>query len=88
MREDRPLDLNAAVLAMLCVSLLWCGVVCERETLCGRLLACPKIIIMREDARAVSSAALASGSMLHRSHTTLQLVATTTLPSTQQSQRV
>jgi hypothetical protein len=39
MREDRPLDLNAAVPAMLCV---WCGVVCERETLYGRLLACPK----------------------------------------------
>jgi hypothetical protein len=69
MREDRPLDLNAAVPAMLCCA---CGVVGERETLCGRLLARPKNNIMREDARAVSSAALASGSMLHRSHTTLR----------------
>jgi hypothetical protein len=88
MREDRPLDLNAAVPAMLCV---WCGVVwcvSARPCTAGCLLARKNNnnTVMREDARAVSSAALASGSMLHRSHTTLGLGGNN--HTTQQSQRV
>jgi len=41
MREDRPLDLNAAVSAVLCVCVCVCVCACVSETLCGRLLACP-----------------------------------------------